>query len=294
MLCECSAVMVDSLSPVMVSKVMFLLWRVPINWLEEVSTTAAHVVLANSFFTRSTLVGTFPDLASKMDIQVIYPAVNIPTCAQLEWAERSWKKELPPEIAEFCSGPAIVFLSINRFERKKGLPLALQSLYLLSKILQGKYNCKLVLAGGYDVRLSENREHLQELKDLVSELGLDDKVHIATSFSDNDKALLLAMCRAVIYTPENEHFGIVPLEAMAFGRMVIACNSGGPVESIADGKTGFLCEATPEAFALAMEKVITEVSPDIREIRRHVQSNFGRKAFGTQLNSTVDRMINES
>jgi alpha-1,3/alpha-1,6-mannosyltransferase len=44
----------------------------------------------------------------------------------------------------------------------------------------------------------------------------------------------------LLYTPANEHFGIVPIEAMHLGCVVIACNSGGPLESIEDGETGFL------------------------------------------------------
>jgi len=48
---------------------------------------------------------------------------------------------------------------------------------------------------------------------------------------------------------QNEHFGMVPLEAMAAQRPVIACASGGPMESILDGVTGYLCSPTPSAFA---------------------------------------------
>lgn len=269
--------------------------RIPINWLEEVSTCAAHAVLANSWFTRSVLADTFPGLNSQMAIQVLHPSVNMPSLEAIEQAEESWKTELPNDLVKFCSDSAKVFLSINRFERKKGLPLALQSLSLLSKLVQGKFDCKLVFAGGYDVRLAENREHLQELKELVSELGLDDKVHFVTSFSDSHKSLMLAMCCAVIYTPENEHFGIVPLESMAFGKMVIACNSGGPLESVEDGQTGLLCEATPEAFALAMERVIKGNAPtDKKVLRAHIQEKFGRRAFGMKLNSIVGNLIRES
>ena len=36
---------------------------------------------------------------------------------------------------------------------------------------------------------------------------------------------------------QDEHFGIVPLEGMAAGRAVCACNSGGPLESILDDTT---------------------------------------------------------
>ncbi len=72
------------------------------------------------------------------------------------------------------------------------------------------------------------------------------------SFSAQQKGLLLAAAAGVLYTPTDEHFGIVPLEAMAHGRAVIACNSGGPRESMAHGRTGFLCEPTPASFASAM------------------------------------------
>jgi len=44
----------------------------------------------------------------------------------------------------------------------------------------------------------------------------------------------------LLYTPENEHFGIVPVEAMYMGCIVMACNSGGPLESVDNGVTGYL------------------------------------------------------
>lgn len=38
---------------------------------------------------------------------------------------------------------------------------------------------------------------------------------------------MLRRSRAVLYTPHNEHFGIVPVESMYVGTPVIAVNSGG-------------------------------------------------------------------
>jgi alpha-1,3/alpha-1,6-mannosyltransferase len=53
---------------------------------------------------------------------------------------------------------------------------------------------------------------------------------------------------------QDEHFGIVPLEAMAARRPVIACDSGGPTESVDHQVTGrdrflvFLCFPVPFLF----------------------------------------------
>ena len=113
---------------------------------------------------------------------------------------------------------------------------------------------------------------------------------------------------------QHEHFGLVPLEAMAAQRAVIACNSGGPTESIVDGVTGFLCEPTPAAFAAAAHRLLDDAQGErcvcaafvIRAsltsipraaaeragiaARRHVESNFSRAAFGAQLDALVRQL----
>ena len=124
-------------------------------------------------------------------------------------------------------------------------------------------------------------EHLLELRKEADELGLSHRVTFLPSFSDGQKAALLEAATAVLYTPQvrgfwlwargercvdppillsrqNEHFGMVPLEAMAAQRPVIACASGGPLESIVDGVTGFLCQPTPAAFAAAASKLLSD------------------------------------
>jgi glycosyltransferase involved in cell wall biosynthesis len=48
---------------------------------------------------------------------------------------------------------------------------------------------------------------------------------------------LYSRCRAFIF-PQEEDFGITPLEAMAAGRPVIAYRAGGALETVSEGKTG--------------------------------------------------------
>lgn len=107
----------------------------------------------------------------------------------------------------------------------------------------------LVVAGGYDERVAENVEHYRELVDLAAKHNLGQHVVFVRSFSDKDKLRLLRRCFCLLYTPVNEHFGITPLEAMYMERPVIATNTGGPLETVRDGATGFLCPRSPAAFA---------------------------------------------
>jgi glycosyltransferase involved in cell wall biosynthesis len=64
----------------------------------------------------------------------------------------------------------------------------------------------------------------------------------------------VSSCRALLL-PGEEDFGIVPLEANAAGRPVIALRRGGATETVRDGLTGvFFDEQTPEGLAAAIER----------------------------------------
>ncbi|HEY2996391.1 MAG TPA: glycosyltransferase, partial [Methylomirabilota bacterium] len=117
-------------------------------------------------------------------------------------------------------------------------------------------------------------------------LGLERQVTLARSPSDAERRGLLARAACVVYTPLAEHFGIVPLEAMAAARPVIAVNRGGPTETIVDGRTGWLAAPTPAAFAEALARVLGDASAARRMGEAgwaHVRANFSRTAFGERM-----------
>jgi len=67
--------------------------------------------------------------------------------------------------------------------------------------------------------------------------------------TDHERQRLLERCRAVVFAAE-EDFGMVPVEAMAGGKPVIAYGAGGVLESVIAGETGeFIAERTPRALA---------------------------------------------
>lgn len=184
------------------------------------------------------------------------------------------------------------FLSINRFERKKNIELAISAFAMLHAFegdLLGHNLAEvtLTLAGGFDKRLKENVEYLRELQSFAEREGVSNRVKFVTSCSTAERNALLSECICVLYTPKDEHFGIVPLEAMASQKAVIACNSGGPVETIRHEITGFLCDPTPHEFARVMVKLIAE--PQLaekmgKEARQYVGETFSTKVFGRRLN----------
>lgn len=262
------------------------LYRMPLNWLEELSTSKADKVLVNSKYTARVYSEAFKQIAEVPDI--CYPSINT------EFFSKNFSTLKKIEEVIDVQPNAILLLSINRYERKKNLALALHSLHSLKEVVsEDEWNrVHLIMAGGYDPINNENLEHYEELYDLACELELIDKVTFLKSPSDTDKMSLLHYCNMLIYTPSNEHFGIVPLEAMYFAKPVVAVNSGGPTETVVQQVTGFLCEAEPVIFANAIKKLVSDA--DLRERmgeagRKRFEMKFSFDAFTDQLDGILKR-----
>lgn len=262
------------------------LYRAPIDRLEEFTTGLADLIVVNSKFTADIFKQTFPNLA-EIQTDVLYPSLNTSTFDKKV-------KDLDGLIPEHRR---FLFLSINRYERKKNLPLALQALAALKERISAPQweQVHLVMAGGYDERVAENVQHYAELRSLAATLGLEEHITFLRSFSDQQKVALLNKSTCVLYTPSGEHFGIVPVEAMYMQCPVIAVASGGPLESVADGETGFLCQPTAESFAEAIQRFV--VDPELKQRvgkagRDRVLGRFSLQAFTDQLYQYVISLVN--
>src|SRR5208283_3755240 len=151
-------------------------------------------------------------------------------------------------------------LSFSRYENRKNLGLAVAALAEVRELLPPPVfaRLQLVIAGGFDQRLRECRDTFASLQSQARSLGLEEPILFYRSISESERRALLESCLCVINTAEHEHFGYVPLEAMAAGRPVVAVHNGGPAETVVDGVTGLLCAATPEAFAGALTRLIND------------------------------------
>lgn len=254
------------------------IYRAPLDWLEEYTTGMADCILVNSRFTANVFKETFKSL-SHIKPDVLYPSLNFGTFDAVISADVA---SIVPDKKKF------LFLSINRYERKKNLALALKALHDLRGRLDAQQwnEVHLVLAGGYDEAVQENVEYYEELKAVATKLNVDEHITFLRSFSDEQKIALLTNSVCVLYTPSNEHFGIVPLEAMYMKCPVIAVNSGGPLESVINNVTGFLCDPLPTQFSEAMEKFVKD--PSLKRTmgiagRTRVLEKFSSEAFSEKL-----------
>jgi glycosyltransferase involved in cell wall biosynthesis len=136
------------------------------------------------------------------------------------------------------------FLIPGRIMWQKNIELGIQAFKAYRQRFAEDKN--LVIAGMVD---EKSQPYLEKLFDISNG---DPGIQFVIDPSDEKLFSLYRESYAVLFTSLNEDWGMVPLEAMGFGKPVVSVNRGGPLESIIQGKTGFLIEPTPLAFAAVM------------------------------------------
>jgi glycosyltransferase involved in cell wall biosynthesis len=124
------------------------------------------------------------------------------------------------------------------------------------------------------------------------ESGAAENVRFVGYVSEAEKARLLARARALIYPPENEDFGIVPIEAMAAGTPVIGVKDGFTKHQIIDGQNGRLFERGQLCDALEAFERNGVAWPESR-IERFAE-RFDAERFRRQIRERVERAVTES
>lgn len=185
------------------------------------------------------------------DAKVIYPPVS--TC----------KYKIADEISDY-------FLMVGRLVSYKRFDLAIKVFNAIKKPL------KIVGDGPERKRLEKLARRGGIARKNIQFLGLVSDYKIPEIYSH---------AQAVIF-PQIEDFGIVPLEAMASGRPVIAYRGGGALETVVDGETGIFFEEQAEiALAQAVGRHYqTQWSPEF--IRQHA-FKFDKEIFKQRIQKLV-------
>ena len=178
--------------------------------------------------------------------------------------------------------------------------------------------------GGYDPRLEDNIRTLKSLIELAQFNGLtynvvtplqsrvivpsfpkmtpnEPDILFLLNFTTSQRSGLLQAQStvALLYTPANEHFGIGPVEGMICGLPILACDSGGPTESIVDEpeeqRTGWLCSPQPAIWAQSLEEICSLSETDRKALslraRDRAERLFGMDVMAKSLEGVLQEAV---
>ena len=165
------------------------------------------------------------------------------------------------------------YFVVSRFVPYKRFDLAVQACKELGK--------KLVIIGD-----GPERKKLEEIA------NGDKNIIFMGRQPDEVVKKYMSECKALLF-PGLEDFGIVPVEAQACGRPVIAYGKGGVLDTVIDGKTGVLFkEQTVESMKEAILKFET-MKFDKQEIRKHALE-FDEDVFKKKIKDFIDEKVKEN
>jgi len=187
-----------------------------------------------------------------------------------------------------CSDYGKFFLYPSRIVPEKRIEFALDAFDRFSKSNPDS-GWKLVVAGSVSDR-PEHRKYFACLKGM----GVAN-VEFRSNISEEELLGLYSRCGAILYTPINEDFGIVPLEAFASSKPCIAVNEGGPKETVEDGVDGFLVNSTDEmAQRMAQLAERPELLEEMgRRGRKKAETKFTWKRFLDRFGEKAEELIKE-
>jgi glycosyltransferase involved in cell wall biosynthesis len=146
---------------------------------------------------------------------------------------------------------------VGRLVRRKGVDEVIAALRRLPE-------AELLVAGGPvgsagtdPVAALDDDPDARRLQQAAAAAGVADRVRLLGAVARADVPALLRSADAVVCVPWYEPFGIVPLEAMACGRPVVASAVGGIQDTVVDQVTGLLVPPRrPDVLAMALRRLL--------------------------------------
>jgi glycosyltransferase involved in cell wall biosynthesis len=182
----------------------------------------------------------------------------------------------------FGLGEEQIILYLGRISEEKGI----DKLVAAFSTMKHKRTLKLVLAG-------QDHGFLPYLKNMVSDLNLEDKVLFTGSLNRRDVMAAYNDASIVVYATRQEGFGIVALEAGAMGTPVIVSNDPA-VDFVREGRFGLSVEYGNLVELKGALEMILEDNALAKKLgengRKYVLENFSWNLVGKKIESVYDQV----
>lgn len=201
-----------------------------------------NLVLVNSTWTKNNI-----DYLWNLNSKILYPSTNLKTNKNQNRNRN--------------------ILYLAQFRREKNHSLVLKA---FSKIYK-KYNNKLLLIGG--CRNEKDEIYIQELKDKANKLNILENIEFYINLDNENLKSILSSCLIGVHCMVDEHFGIVLLEYLLNGLIIVANNSGGPkLDIINNNEDGFLACNELE-YAHYFDLILNMNEIELQNIRSNAYQN---------------------
>jgi 1,2-diacylglycerol 3-alpha-glucosyltransferase len=204
-----------------------------VKWISRVFCNHTDLILAPSQEMKRELLS----YGVQKPIEVLPTGIDIPELPQPTHLQ-TLRKRFP------LDKKLLIF--VGRFAKEKNIPLLFDVLQILE---QRGVPCHLLLVGD-----GPDRKRIEEE---ISKRGITLRITITGYIRRSDVFSLLACADLFLFPSETETQGLVLLEAMAVGVPVVAADAMGAGEVLQDGRGGVAVPATPQAFADAAFKLLT-------------------------------------
>lgn len=192
----------------------------------------------------------------KRDSFLIYPPCELP----FKSLEKKGRKDLQ-RFKDF-------YLVVSRLEPYKRVDLAIEAFNVLGETL-------VIVGEGNERRVLEKKA-----KKNIFFVGYID---------DSSLSYLYKNCRALIF-PQEEDFGITAVEALGFGKPVIAYDKGGIKEIVENGKTGVLFRSQNVSSLLQAIKDVGKIKFD-KNLAFDTSKKFSKERFKKEFSELVELLI---
>ena len=264
------------------------------SWIESTAIHDADAIVAVSNGTKADILAAYPGV-DPARIHVIYNGID---------PDQYRKTGDTTALRAYGVDPAVPYvLFVGRITRQKGVTHLVDAIRYLPRETQ-----IVLCAGAPDTPeiAAEMRSKIDEIRNLNPRV-----IWIEKMVSKEETIQLYSNCAVFCCPSVYEPFGIINLEAMACSAPVVASATGGILEVVVDGETGWLVPfeqdrvtrfpSQPETFARALAECISDLLADPAKARsfgqagrKRVEEKFAWNAIADQTIALYRELINRA